>query len=90
MEKVRFDYSQSEMVAYLITKGYQYCNVFTRENSRYKGKVKVFFTFEGYREELISLANEFNNETSNIKLKDYINNLIDVKKIINNEINKIK
>lgn len=90
MEKVKFDYSQSEMVAFLITKGYKYCDVFVRSNPRYKGNYKVFFTFDGYKDELIKLSNEFNNGISEIQLKEYINNLVDVKKIISNEIDKVK
>lgn len=89
MEKVKFDYSESEMVAYLLTKGYKYSDVFVKENPRYKGKVKVFFTFEGYKEELIDMSNEFNNGISKIRLKEYINNLLSVKRIISEEIKKI-
>lgn len=90
MEKVKFDYSQSEMVAYLITKGYKYCNVYIKENPRYKGKVKVFFTFEGNKDELMKLSDEFNNKISEIKLKEYINNLMEVKRLISIEMNKVK
>lgn len=89
MEKVKFNYSESEMVAYLLTKGYNYTDVFVKSNDRYKGKVKVFFTFEGYKNELIEIANEFNNGISSIRLKEYINNLICVKRVISNEIRKI-
>lgn len=90
MEKVEFNYSESEMVAYLLTKGYEYNNIFTKVNPRYKGRVKVFFTFEGVKDDFIKLANEFNNEVSEIRLKEYINNLVKVKKIISNEMSKTK
>lgn len=90
MEKVKFDYSQSEMVAYLITRGYEYCDISIKENPRYKNKIKVFFTFEGDKNELIKLLDEFNNKVCEIKLKDYIENLMEVKRLISVEMNKIK
>ena len=88
---VDFKYSQSELVAYLITKGYKISNIEIKKNDRYINNYKVFFTICGEMENLISLENEFKtNSNINICMKDYINNLSKIKKIIINKINKAK
>ena len=88
---VEFKYSQSELVAYLITKGYKISNIEIKKNDRYINNYKVFFTICGEKENLISLENEFKtNSNINICMKDYINNLSKIKKIIINKINKAK
>ena len=88
---VDFKYSQSELVAYLITKGYKISYIEIKKNDRYINNYKVFITICGEKENLISLENEFKtNSNINICMKDYINNLSKIKKIIINKINKAK
>lgn len=85
MEKVQFDYSKSEVVAFLITKGYVPCDVFVKENKRYNNSKKVYFRFEGERSELIKVEHEFKSSTD-ICLNEYIQNLYNVKKIISEKL----
>ena len=92
MEKVNYKYSQSEMVAYLLLNGYTYNEIEVKENKRYKGDYKVFFYIEGFKDDLIRLEQDFKSNT-NICLQDYINKLLQVKKVIADAIrtqNKLK
>jgi hypothetical protein len=89
MEKVNYKYSQSEMVAYLLLKGYTYNKIEVKENKRYKGNYKVFFYIEGFKDELIKLEQDFKSNT-NICLQDYINEQFQIKKIIANAIRSSK
>lgn len=81
MEKVNYKYSQSEIVAYLLLNGYTYNEIEVKENKRYKGNYKVFFYIEGFKNDLIKLEQDFKSNT-NICLQDYINKLLQVKKVI--------
>jgi hypothetical protein len=89
MEKVNYKYSQSEMVAYLLLKGYTYNKIEVKENKRYKGNYKVFFYIEGFKEDFIKLEQEFKNNT-NICLQEYINKQLQIKKAIANAIRDLK
>lgn len=89
MEKVNFKYSKSEMVAYLMYVGYKYSKIEIKENNRYRGKYKVFFYFEGFKEDFIEIENEFNNNTY-VCLSEYIKVLSEVKDIIHTELNSLK
>ena len=73
---VDFKYSQSELVAYLITKGYKISNIEIKKNDRYINNYMVFFTICGKKDDLISLENEFKtNSNINICIKEYVNKL---------------
>ena len=88
---INFKYSNSELVAYLLTKGYVINNIEVKNNKRYINKYKVFFSIKGKKEELIKIEKEFKNKnTINICMQEYINNLYKVKKIIHEKLNKSK
>jgi hypothetical protein len=91
MEKVKYRFSQSEIVAFLLTKGYDYLSIDVKKNNRYINDFKVFFVFEAAKDEFIKLQNEFNSTTNlNICLRDYYDNLVKVKHVISSELSKVK
>lgn len=88
--KVNFRYSQSELIAFLILKGYKYNKIEVVKNNRHKDKYRVYFYIEGDKNNLIQLENDFKNKDLSINIKEYIKILKNIKEVIKVNINKPK
>lgn len=87
MEQTIFRYSDRDFAAYLMTIGFDFKEIeVTRD--RKTGKPKVFIHFEGLRDELIKLYDDYQEKEIRINLHRLSNNKIKLNKFIQSEILK--
>lgn len=88
-ERVDFRFSKPELCAYLMLLGYTPTKIETQVKERYFNNIKVFFHFEGYKEDFIKIRNDFENGNLEVNLKDYNDKLIEIKRIIREEVRQV-
>lgn len=84
--QVNFRYSDTDFIAYLLTLGYVYSEI---EVVRDKNKqLKAFVHFQGEKEELIKIQNDYKNGLLIGNIVNFSNNRKKITKIIKSEILK--
>jgi len=86
--KNEFRTSDSDLSAYLITLGYEPCNIEIKKDKRHGDRLKVFTHFDGTMEELVKIQKECEDNKINIDLKKFSIARQRINKIINIEIDK--
>lgn len=84
--KVDFRFSKPEFCAYLMLLGYTPTQIETQVKERYFNSVKVFFHFNGYKEEFLRIKDEFDKGNLQVNLKDYTDKLLEVKRTIREQV----
>jgi hypothetical protein len=86
-EKVDFRYSDVDFVSYLLTLGYEYSDIEVIRDSR-NNKLKGFVHFYENKLDLISIFEQYQNETVSANVSKLKNNRKKITKLIKAEILK--
>lgn len=86
-EKVDFRYSDMDFISYLMTIGYEYSFIEVVRDSRIN-KLKGYVHFNEDKEELISIFENYKNETLTANVAQLKNNRKKINKLIKSEILK--
>jgi glutaredoxin-related protein len=83
---VNFRYSDTDFIAYLMTLNYQYKDIeIIRDRNK---QLKAYVHFEGNKDELIKIQNEYKNGLANANILYFSNNRKKITKILKSEILK--
>lgn len=82
--QVNFRYSDTDFIAYLISIGHEYNNIeITRDKNK---QLKAFVYFQGNKEDLIRLQNNYKNGLVEANILEFANNRKKMVKIIKTEL----
>lgn len=89
-EKVIFRFSDSDLSAYLMMLGYNPKSIEIIQDKKHYGRLKAYICFEGNKEDLIHIQNQFNNNEIKVNPKTFSIMRKKLNKMINLEIKKYK
>lgn len=85
-ELTDFRISDSDLCAYLMTKGYEPISIEVKEDKRHANRLKAFTHFLGSKEDFITLQNDYENNKVHINLKEFSIARQKINKLIKNEL----
>lgn len=84
--QVDFRFSDSDLSAYLLMKGYIPSYIEVKVDKRHRDKLKAFIHFNGDKDEFIKLQEDYNNKEVSINLKEFSIARQQINKMIKNEL----